>query len=78
MGTEVKALLISAYDPIVIARWGNHIHPLELSGELYEVIEYLSLMAFGEEFEYSQETLLKLADQLIHNEEGFAQYLRDS
>ncbi|CAM0117309.1 hypothetical protein RSOCI_03055 [Rhabdochlamydiaceae symbiont of Dictyostelium giganteum] len=34
-------------------------------------------MFFGEEFEYFQEAFLKLADGLIHNEEGFAQYLRD-
>ncbi|CAM0117269.1 DUF294 nucleotidyltransferase-like domain-containing protein [Rhabdochlamydiaceae symbiont of Dictyostelium giganteum] len=77
LGKELKALL-TPFNPITVAQWADNVHLPNLSSELSDMLESLSLMSLGKEFEYSKEALLTLAEQLINNKEGFLQYLQNS
>lgn len=71
LGQELKNHLTDPYDPLRVAKWAEGVHHsrcTELSQELYEIIEILSVMSFGPEFAYSKEELALLADELINNE----------
>ena len=67
-GAELILELEKGYDKEKIAIWADQIHQKylkEIDDELYEIIEKISLMSFGKQFEYSEAELIDLAVNLI-------------
>ena len=70
LGIDLKNLLSSSYDIRRIASWAYDLslNYEEIPTELEEILENLSFMEVGPEFEYTEEKLRRLAERLI--EEG--------
>ena len=80
LGRELKEILTKEpFDCDKIAAWAQHIHysySLELSDEVYDIVQTLAAMCMGSQFEYTKVELLVLANFLISNEENVLEKLR--
>jgi hypothetical protein len=75
IGEEMKRLLSKGYDSEKISDWAERLLiTLEEKSEVYFVLNRLSLMEAGPEFEYTVEELNSLAELFINNiEDPFQQ-----
>ena len=79
LGKELKENISKTFNTDQIARWAEDIHAshcLELSKELYGIVEILSMMSLGPEFEYSKKQIELLAEKLINNESNVLEQMR--
>lgn len=79
-GQELLILLENTDNIVKISRWAENIfahHCRELSDELEEIINVLSAMEHGPEFEYSYEELKLLAELLINEQKNPLKIITD-
>ena len=65
---ELILELEKGYDKEKIAKWADkiyHKHLREIDDELDNIIQKISLMSFGKQFEYTENELIELAIKLI-------------
>lgn len=75
-GKELRKVLQKPYQLEKVTHWADQLYSNqleELTEELYDLTERLSMMSLAEEMEFNEEELNLLADKLISDEENALQ-----